>query len=197
MQLQDDFVPNPDQNAAAALPVHAAQDTSCRMPQQRMQLPDDFVPSNMDIICGRGKQTHVHFGNKRFRATIAMNVERYVQAETKVAKSVVVLCIVNEIRKTSAFVKKDEKTGKWFDIGDQSAKEKVGHALRDLITAHSKKRSATRSTESKKSPAEKKRSRRKVARTVSVSEDSDELCDDFFRNFVVDTFLGKTSNEEN
>lgn len=192
IQLSDGFVPSFDRNTTAPTTQKTKDGISYRLPQQKSILPDDFEPSSSDIICGRGTQTHTHIGNKQFRATIAMNVERYAQAETKIAKSLVVLCVVNEIRKTSAFVKKDGKTGKWLELGDQFAKEKVGHALRDSIAGHNKKRSAGK--EAKRShKAQKKRARRKSAGVGSEDTD-DDLCDEFFTNFVVDTFLGKKSD---
>ena len=106
-------------------------------------LPDNFEPTNYDVICGRGKGCAEWVGNRRFRVTIAMNKERYIKAPTKVDKSLVVDEIVNTITSLSlnggGFVKKDEVTGKWYKIDQQAARDKVGHAMRDAVQADQKK----------------------------------------------------------
>ena len=86
-------------------------------------------------VCGRGKHSIDHVGNRRFRIIVAMNLKRYVHAKTRLEKSVVVNAIVDQIRDASpngGFVKRD-KDGTWYEIGGE-AREKVGHALRDSMT---------------------------------------------------------------
>jgi hypothetical protein len=53
----------------------------------------------------------------------------YLQASTKYQKSEVIAKIVTEVRKKSpagGFVKKDFYSGRWFEIGDEKARDKVG-----------------------------------------------------------------------
>lgn len=109
-------------------------------------LGNDYVPSNYDVLCGRGKESFNHVGNRRFRVTIGMNLKKYMEAQTKIQKTLVVVSIVDMIRSLSpngGFVKQDAD-GKWYEIGDKLARAKVGHALRDLIV--SLKRSEERKT---------------------------------------------------
>lgn len=108
-----------------------------RIPRPKnVPLPDNFEPGPYDVICGRGKRTYNHVGNRRFRLTIQLNIDGYAKAVSKLDKSLVVILIVDTIREAKGgFVKRDPKIGTWMDIGDQLAREKVGHALRDAITS--------------------------------------------------------------
>lgn len=103
-------------------------------------LNEDFQPGNFDVICGRGKSIFSHAGNQHFRQCIESNAPRYNQAKTKLDKSLIVIEIVDEIRQKSkigGFVKAIKAKGQisksWVEIGDSLAREKVGHALRDVI----------------------------------------------------------------
>lgn len=61
-----------------------------------------------------------------------------MNAKSKHRKSQVVTIIVDAVKDSSTqarggFVRKDTVTGKWFEVEDKIAREKVGHALRDAI----------------------------------------------------------------
>ena len=85
-------------------------------------LDPGFEPGEHDVICSRGKQYYNHIGNIRFRALIQDQVERYSRAENKVAKSRIVMSIVNEVRSASpagGFVRFSLKRGCYVEIGDE------------------------------------------------------------------------------
>jgi hypothetical protein len=68
-------------------------------------------------------------GNERFRIIIETCAPLYHQAKTKYQKSEVIANIVADVRKYSpggGFVKKDFYSGRWFEIGDEKARDKVG-----------------------------------------------------------------------
>jgi len=72
-------------------------------------------------------------GNKRFRDIVGLHRADYVRAP-KVQKPSVARVIVRAIRNgdpPGRFLKKDDKTGKWKDIGDKKAAEKTSQALRE------------------------------------------------------------------
>lgn len=74
-----------------------------------------------------------HSGNKRFRDIVALHRPDYVRAP-KIQKPSVARVIVRAIRHgdpVGRFLKKDEKTGKWVDVGDKKAAEKTSQALRE------------------------------------------------------------------
>ena len=77
--------------------------------------------------------TNHHKGNKRFRDIVALHRADYVRAP-KIQKPSVARVIVRAIRNgdpPGRFLRKDEKTGKWVDIGDKKAAEKTSQALRE------------------------------------------------------------------
>lgn len=83
--------------------------------------------------CGRGGLTNHHKGNKRFRDIVALHRADYVRAP-KIQKPSVARVIVRAIRNgepPGRFLRKDDKTGKWVDIGDKKAAEKTSQALRE------------------------------------------------------------------
>lgn len=87
----------------------------------------------LDILCGRGGLTNHHKGNKRFRDVVALHRPDYVRAP-KIQKPSVARVIVRAIRNgdpPGRFLKKDHKTGLWYDIGDKRAAEKTSQALRE------------------------------------------------------------------
>ena len=81
-------------------------------------------PGHMDVICARGKHALEHPGNKRFRALISARLEEYAKATSKMEKSRIVTSIIDAVRPEGSFVK--EKAGKWFEVGDHVAREKIG-----------------------------------------------------------------------
>uniref|UniRef100_A0A7S4T0V1 DUF6824 domain-containing protein n=1 Tax=Ditylum brightwellii TaxID=49249 RepID=A0A7S4T0V1_9STRA len=83
-----------------------------------------------DVLCGRGGGTNVHPGNRRFRDLIHAHRCRYLKAK-KNDKPAISRSIVAAVRRANGrFLKKDEKTGKWVEIGDDGAREKTSQALR-------------------------------------------------------------------
>lgn len=102
--------------------------------RKKTRLPDDFVPSEYDVVCGKGRLAFNHPGNQRFRQTIKDNLERYSEAESKLHKSAIVDEIVVLVRKESVkggFVRQDGDA--WYEIGDHHAREKVGHGFREAL----------------------------------------------------------------
>lgn len=84
-----------------------------------------------DVLCGRDKVSHAHCGNRRFRHIIEMNRTAYQNALCREAKTKITCEVVDMIRTCGGrFLKLNEETGEWLDVGDNYAKEKVSHALR-------------------------------------------------------------------
>ena len=93
----------------------------------------NILVTDYDILCGRGGLTNHHKGNKRFRDIVALHRPDYVRAP-KIQKPSVARVIVRAIRNgdpPGRFLKKDEKTGRWYEIGDKKAAEKTSQALRE------------------------------------------------------------------
>ena len=85
------------------------------------QLPFDYILSEYDVICGRGRRCFNHIGNQRFRKIVADMLPKYSDAATKLEKTIIICEVVNLIRRSSpqgGFVKKDPMTGRYFEVGD-------------------------------------------------------------------------------
>lgn len=104
--------------------------------RERMTLlPDDFVPSDDDVICGRGKKCYAHIGNDRFRQRVIGMLDEYRKARSKLDKSKVLSDVVEQVRQnspTGGFVKQDSD-GRWYEVGDFLAREKTSQAFRDAL----------------------------------------------------------------
>ncbi|GKY93329.1 hypothetical protein MPSEU_000300500 [Mayamaea pseudoterrestris] len=86
--------------------------------------------TDQDVLSGRGGGTNVHPGNRRFRDLINVHRRAYLKAR-KNDKPSISRNIVRQIRASGGkFLKKDEKSALWFEVGDDAAREKTSQALR-------------------------------------------------------------------
>lgn len=84
-----------------------------------------------DVLCGRDKQSHAHIGNKNFRKLVLKYRQEYQTAPSREHKTLITCNIVAKVLGYGGrFLKMDETIGKWRNVGDQYAREKVSHALR-------------------------------------------------------------------
>jgi len=91
-------------------------------------------PEDFDILLGRGKTSFNHVGNRRFRVFIEIHLQRYMDAQSRMEKTLVVNSVVEAIQDGGGrFLKQDTKTKKWHKVSAKMAREKVGHALRDGV----------------------------------------------------------------
>jgi hypothetical protein len=102
-------------------------------------------PGPYDIVCGRNNGAFHYVGNRRFRVTIEMNFQRYVDSPTREDKTNVIKSIVHVLRDQvgAKFLKKTSPSSRWKVRGtpeytvmtEKQCREKVGHALRDMVLA--------------------------------------------------------------
>ena len=98
-------------------------------------------------------------GNQRLRLIVDTFVDKYANSTSRQDKSDILSTIVNTVRGSSpngGFVKEDTTTGRWFEVGDFLAREKVSQAFRDALS-HSYR-------SSKKFKHEKRRKRDRAAK---------------------------------
>jgi hypothetical protein len=97
------------------------------------KLSKDYTPTDEDIFCGRGKASGKHPGNKKFSAAIRANLKVYGEAPKRVNKSSVVVSIIKSLRENGGrFIKQDKRTKQYYELSDEQAHGKTGHAIRDL-----------------------------------------------------------------
>ena len=136
----------PSQRVDRADDSVGSQDLSLRGGVAPEELPKGYHPRSSDVCCGRGKKNWRHHGNATFRRLIHTNVSAYMEATSKHDKTLVVKSIVDIVRSNGGRFLKQANDGRWHDIGDSQAREKVGHSLRDQVTALSKQKKDTNST---------------------------------------------------
>jgi hypothetical protein len=86
--------------------------------------------TDRDVLSGRGGGTNLHPGNRCYRDLILSHRKEYDLA-SKAQKPSVSRQIVHLIRQNGGrFLRKDSKDGKYYEIGDDLAREKTSQALR-------------------------------------------------------------------
>ncbi|KAL3817551.1 hypothetical protein ACHAXA_010570 [Cyclostephanos tholiformis] len=92
-----------------------------------------FYPRDEDVLFGRGGRTNHHPGNVRLREIVNKYRHAYNQAK-KVDKPQVSKSIVSALRRAnqpSRFLRYNQGAGRWEDVGDKRAAEKVSQTLRE------------------------------------------------------------------
>ena len=91
------------------------------------------TPHEHDVLSGRGNFVNYHAGNEHFRALVRKHKVAYV-ACPKPQKGKFSRIIVDEIRSRNPpgrFLKQDQVTKLWYDIGEKKALDKTRQALRE------------------------------------------------------------------
>lgn len=122
-------------------------------------------PQEKDVICGRGRSTYQHAGNKLFRKIVEQFLERYSNATSKLGKSQVVSDIVSSVRNYGGdFVKLSKESGTYESVAERIVREKVGQGLRDAL--HTEYKSST-AAKRRKRDAQKAQYNHVISRIVS------------------------------
>mmetsp|Transcript_25249 Transcript_25249/g.35604 ORF Transcript_25249/g.35604 Transcript_25249/m.35604 type:complete len:652 (+) Transcript_25249:309-2264(+) len=103
------------------------------IPSLTIPTKDIDEPHRNDVLCGRGGGTNNHVGNEKFRDLVNSQKVLYLHS-CKRDKPFVSRGIVRAVRAQNPpgrFLQKNERTGLWYDIGDQKAREKTSQALRE------------------------------------------------------------------
>ena len=90
-----------------------------------------------DVLCGRGKVSFNHSGNRRFRHIVSQAIDEYSKASSKWEKSLVAARLVSVIHSAGGrFLKqKKDNDDEWYELSTSESKSKVSHAIRDAIAA--------------------------------------------------------------
>lgn len=108
------------------------------MTSKKKELID--APTDKDVLCGRGKPIQHHPGNRRFLEIVQVHRDSYQNAPSRADKRRITFDIISTIRKSGGrFLQLDPATGKYQDVGDDLARDKVSHALRSRKVEANKK----------------------------------------------------------
>jgi hypothetical protein len=83
-------------------------------------------------------------------------LDKYSQARSKLDKSSVLNDVVEQVRVASprgGFIKQDEATRRWFEVGDFLAREKTSQTFRDALHEHYKSSSVAKKKRRQKEQA--------------------------------------------
>lgn len=91
-----------------------------------------------DVLCGRNKVAFNNVGNRRFRITVALSMDRYInEASTRQERSKVIRDIITTTKECGGRFLLDEN-GTYTELSSKATQEKVGHAIRDMLAARKK-----------------------------------------------------------
>ena len=99
-------------------------------------LPSYFVPTEKTVLLGRGKKILSHSGNQLFKLIVETQLQAYLDAESRIDKTTILMDVIQQVRDNDpggGFVKRNPKTGQFFEVGDFLAKEKTAQAFRDAL----------------------------------------------------------------
>ncbi|CAJ1950070.1 unnamed protein product [Cylindrotheca closterium] len=94
-------------------------------------------PRPYDVLCGRNRNSFNNIGNRRFRITISMNVEKYNAMRSRHERSKFIASLAQTMRYEVGFrfLKRKEggaKNAQTVELTNYEIRAKIGHALRDL-----------------------------------------------------------------
>ena len=89
------------------------------------------------MLSGRDRICHAHAGNIKFRALIRTYRETYQKAGLRKVKCAVTTDILRAVEEAGGrFLKQDEESGLWYEMGADRRYEKVSLASRCCHTLH-------------------------------------------------------------
>ena len=87
-------------------------------------LPEDWSPTEHDVVVGKGKKFYLHPGNVMLRNLVSSKLAEYSKAHTKAGKSEIISDVVEHVNEKGAFVKRHAVSGKWVYAEDRLCREK-------------------------------------------------------------------------
>eukprot|EP00578_Thalassiosira_sp_NH16_P019578 CAMPEP_0181089288 /NCGR_PEP_ID=MMETSP1071-20121207/7223_1 /TAXON_ID=35127 /ORGANISM="Thalassiosira sp., Strain NH16" /LENGTH=1358 /DNA_ID=CAMNT_0023171227 /DNA_START=412 /DNA_END=4488 /DNA_ORIENTATION=- len=112
------------------------------MPSNVPAIESATLMTENDVLCGRGGGTNSQMGNRRFRALVRDFQPTYLMAKRRekprMARSVVLIVR----HRGGRFLRRDEKSGRLYEVGDEKAEAKTSQALREGLDVRATKTAA-------------------------------------------------------
>ena len=131
-------------------------------------------PGSHDVMIGRGGGTNHNPGNIRFRQLICTRKDEYKSAKRS-QKPIIAQEIVSAWRAQvppGRFLKQDESTMLWYDVGNEEAKVKAAQKLRDSNKDNSwtNNKVEPKDENSKKKKKDREKKKRKSSAAIGGDE---------------------------
>jgi hypothetical protein len=143
--------------------------------QQQVAAP--IVPTDTDVLMGRGGKNNMHIGNEKLRQMARAKVNEYKKA-CKKGKSHMSLELVAQVHALSPagrFLRRDATTSEWHVVADELAREKASQCLRDAVADIKKSRRSSSSSEPLKKQKMQTNKRLIVRKETPVTIDMEPL----------------------
>lgn len=118
-----------NQQKQQLLPKQQQQSNLVENDDDRFDYEGTELPSNVDVLLGRGRPLQVHTGNLQMRSLVEIYQEEYERAQYG-GKAAITEKIVKVIKGQGGHFLKQEKAGWWVPVTDDVAQEKVSHTFR-------------------------------------------------------------------
>lgn len=92
------------------------------------------TPNDTDVLCGRGGDINSHPGNITFRNLVNSNKRVYLTSRFKREKRCIAERILKDIKRQDPpgrFLTRNSKSGPWYEISEEKARDKTSQALRE------------------------------------------------------------------
>jgi len=137
------------------------------------------LPSKFDVLCGQSRICANHTGNRRFKIILDLYASKYQAANQAVKSKQEKMMLTKEIVRCIAssggrFLK--YKDGMWTEISDETARDKVSHALRTKLQSWKRQQAEKESSSPKKRGFTlKRRPRRRRSAPSSAAPNMSEV----------------------
>ena len=132
----------PGKNESITVEDQVVENTMNSDGRAQRPLSNIVEPGPNDRLFGRGGGTNHHPGNKLYRQMVDDKKSKYLSSK-QFDKPLVAMEVVHEWRALDPpgrFLKQDDDTKLWTDVGDERARKKTSQALRDILKTPTKSR---------------------------------------------------------
>ena len=99
------------------------------IPKNKVYICD--LPTDFDVLLGRGGRANNHPGNKRYFKKVLSKRKDYRDCGNAATKNGVARSVVDFVQKGGRFLLREDETKRWFVVPDKVALDKAKQALRD------------------------------------------------------------------
>jgi hypothetical protein len=109
--------------------------------EETMSLPVAFEGTGPnDVLIGRGPTYYNHCGNQRFLHVLKPHYQKLYKSAQKAKKRGIAQQMVDAVFLSGGrFMERNSKTGAWFEVSNDRAREKASQTLRENLTTQDRR----------------------------------------------------------